>query len=111
MNDLKAKVFTEIRSYYSDVTETDEELNGVMFYPQSLRLTLNGFIQVKKLFTAYSFDMPSTIRARHLQALSKMEYPYYLTAKRLVLFSSMDSMMIKIHGGTEGFLENCSKIE
>ena len=43
--------------------------------------------------------------------LSKMKYPYFLTAKRLVLFSEMDAMVIKLQGGIDKFLENCLNTE
>jgi hypothetical protein len=40
-----------------------------------------------------------------------MEYPYFFTKSRLILFSEMDSMVIKLHGGIEGFLETCSQLD
>jgi hypothetical protein len=51
------------------------------------------------------------ILAKHQIALSKMEFPYAIWRKRLILFSDMDAMMIKLHGGVMGFLEAYSQID
>lgn len=114
MSPLKKALFREIRNHHKGDVEkiTDEQMNAVLFHhPDGLRLTLNGFIQVKSIFTAYSFEIPENIKSRHRQALSKLEYPYFFTKKRLILFSEMDAMMIKLHGGIEGFLESCYQID
>jgi len=113
MTSLKSSLFIEIKKHNPDLKDwTDDEMNTFIFQsPDSLRLSLAGFIRVRKIFTAYSFEIPKTIKTRHRFGMSKMEYPYYFTTKRLVLFSEMDAMMVKIHGGIEGFLETCSQIE
>lgn len=114
MTPLKKALFEEIRKHHGGDTAklSDEELNTLIFHhPDGLRLSLNGFIQVKAIFTAYSFQIPNTLKSRHNFGMSKMEYPYFLTQRRLVLFSEMDAMVIKLHGGIEGFLETCSKID
>ena len=112
MNPLKLLIFNEIKKQTPELSLlTDEELNNLIFHhPAGLRLSLTGFRIIKKIFTAYSFELPNTIKSRHHLGMGQMTYPYYLTSKRLVLFSEMDAMVIKLHGGVQGFLEVCSQI-
>ncbi len=107
MHPLKTAIFVEVRSKYEESTNlTDEQLNHLLFHhPDGLRLSLKGFLVIKSIFTAYSFEIPDTIRSKHQKSLGKMEYPYFFTKKRLILFSEMDAMVIKLHGGVQGFLE------
>ena len=115
MSRLKQAIFDELRKHYVDdeiVSLSDEGLNKYIFHhPDGLRLTLQGFIRLKKIFTVYSFSIPDTLKSRHHYGMSKMEYPYFLTQRRLILFSEMDAMIIKLHGGIEGFLETCSHLD
>lgn len=111
MTPLKTALFTEIRKHRGGEMEelSDEQMNARIFHhPDGLRLSLNGFVQIKAIFTAYSFEIPETIKSKHRHALSKMVYPYFFTKRRLILFSEMDAMMIKLQGGVEEFLETCS---
>jgi hypothetical protein len=108
MHPLKKAIFQEIRKHHEGTLDsiTDEQMNAAVFHhPDGLRLSLRGFVQVKAIFTAYSFEIPATLKSRHNLSMSKLEYPYFLTTKRLVLFSEMDAMVIKLHGGIENFLE------
>lgn len=108
MHPLKLAIFNEIRKCENDTDAslTDDEMNRLFFHhADGLRLSLSGFIKLKAIFTAYSFEIPDTIKTRHRFALSKMEYPYFFTKKRLILFSEMDAMVVKLHGGIERFLE------
>lgn len=113
MSPLKKAIFVEVRNNHPEAQPlSDTQLNALLFHhPDGLRLSLKGFIVIKNTFTAYSFEIPDTIRSRHQQAMSKMEYPYFFTRKRLILFSEMDAMMIKLHGGVQGFLETYSQID
>lgn len=114
MSPLKKAIFREVRQQAGGEVErvSDEEMNALMFHhPDGLRLSLSGFVQLKSIFTAYSFEIPENIKTRHRFGMSKMEYPYFFTKRRLVLFSEMDAMVIKLHGGIEGFLESCSQID
>lgn len=111
---LKKEIFQEICRHHPGKLEnvSDEQMNRLIFHhPDGLRLSLNGFLQVKAIFTAYSFEIPITLKSRHNRGMSKMTYPYYLTNRRLVLFSEMDALMIKLHGSIEGFLEVHSRID
>jgi hypothetical protein len=110
---LKKAIFEELRKQNEELAViNDENLNKLLFkYPDRLNLSLTGFIAVKKVFTAYSFEIPATLKSKHRYGMSRMEYPYFLTPKRLVLFSEVDAMVIKIQGGIEAFLEVCSQID
>jgi hypothetical protein len=109
MSPLKLAIFGEVRKNHPDddlTNLTDTEMNHLLFHhPDGLRLSLQGFVQLKGIFTAYSFPLPDTIKSKHQKSLGKMEYPYFFTKKRLILFSEMDAMVIKLHGGVQGFLE------
>lgn len=113
MSPLKIAIFEEIRKHYDQASDMDDDrLNKLLFHhPDGLRLSLTGFVIIKAIFTAYSFEIPETMKSRHRFGMSKMEYPYFFTKKRLILFSEMDAMVVKIHGGIEGFLETCSHID
>lgn len=113
MDALKRAIFGEVRAQRTETASlSDEELNKLMFQiPDKIRLSYSGFLLLKNIFTAYSFEIPETIKTRHQMGMSQMTYPYFFTKKRLILFSEMDAMMIKLHGGIEGFLETCYQIE
>jgi hypothetical protein len=113
MESLKIAIFKEVRQHHQKSTSlSDDELNNLIFHNVTgLRLTFPGFLILKNIFTVYSFEMSESLKARHHIGMSKMEYPFYITSKRLILFSEMDAMMIKLHGGIEGFLETCFNID
>jgi hypothetical protein len=113
MSLLKAAIFNEVRRHHEkSVDLTDEELNQKIFHtPNGLRLTFQGFLILKNIFTVYSFEMDVTLTAKHHIGMSVMEYPYYITTRRLILFSEMDAMVIKLQGGIKGFLETCFNID
>jgi hypothetical protein len=107
MQPLKTAIFKELRATTNKVDAfTDEQLNDVMFHhSDSLRLSYGGYLWMGKMFTAYQFPVPNTLKSKHQIGLSKMEYPYYITPNRLVLFSDTDAMVVKLAGGIERFLE------
>lgn len=107
MQPIKIAVFGEVKKQHTDLQSLDdEELNKLLFHhPAGLRLSLTGFKIIRKIFTAYSFELPNTIKSRHQYNMGKMEFPFYLTSKRLVLFSEMDAMVVKLHGDIKSFLE------
>lgn len=112
MGSLKAAIFNEVRKHHEkSVGLSDDELNQLIFHhPNGLRLNYHGFLILKNIFTVYSFEMDVTLTAKHQIGMANMEYPYYMTAKRLILFSEMDAMVIKLHGGIKGFLETCFNV-
>jgi dGTP triphosphohydrolase len=107
MNPLKVAIFLEVRNKHEEANQlSDVQLNNLLFHhPDGLRLSLKGFLVIKTIFTAYSFEIPDTMKSRHNKSLGRMEYPYFFTQKRLIVFSEMDAMVIKLHGGVESFLE------
>lgn len=113
MNPLKEAIFAEVRKHHEDMQDLDDdEINKLLFQqPSVLRLSLKGFIVIKGIFTAYSFQIPAELKSRHRLGLGKMSYPYFFTTRRLILFSEMDAMVIKLAGGIEQFLETCSQID
>jgi hypothetical protein len=113
VNRLKKALLAEIRKQNIEFAElSDEELQRLLFHHNDgLRLSLTGFMQCKSIFTAYSFEIPETIKTKHRFGLSKLEYPYFFTKRRLVLFSEMDASMVKLCGGVEPFLESCYQFE
>lgn len=113
MTPLKIAIFNEVRrNHEKAATLNDEQLNKLLFHHKDgLRLSYSGFIIVKNIFTVYSFEIPETIVSRHQAGMAKMEYPYFFTKRRLMLFSEMDAMTIKLSGGVEQFLENCYQID
>lgn len=110
MSPLKIAIFKEVRINNHDFEIlNDNELNSLLFHhPDGLRLSLTGFANLKNIFTVYSFEIPETIKSKHRLGMSKMTYPYFFTKSRLILFSELDAMTIKLTGGIERFLENCS---
>jgi hypothetical protein len=113
MSPLKNAIFVEVRNNHEKANDlSDDQLNKLLFHhPDGLRLSLTGFIIIKSIFTAYSFGLPDTIKSRHQRGMSKMEYPYFFTPTRLILFSEMDAMVVKLAGGIEPFLETCSQLD
>ncbi len=113
MNDLKVAIFDEVRkSNIKYVNYSYDELNQLVFHHSTgLRLTYSGFLILKNIFTVYSFEMDAELTARHHIGMDKMSYPYYITAVRFILFSSMDASIIKLCGGVKGFLETSYQID
>ncbi len=106
---IKVAIFSEIRKQNKKFANVDDdELNQTLFVNASgLRLTFPGFLILKNIFTVYSFDMDITITAKHQIGMASMMFPYYINPKRLILFSEMDAVVIKLQGGVKGFLETC----
>jgi len=113
MTPLKLAIFEEVRKQNAEAAElNDEQLHQRIFHHRDgLRLTYSGFLILKRIFTVYSFEIPETIKARHHAGMANMEYPYFFTSRRLILFSEMDAMTVKLCGGIEQFLENCFLID
>lgn len=104
---IKKAIFAEVRNTQEKASNwSDEQLDSLIFHNRSgLRLSYSGFTILKNIFTVYSFEIPVTIKSKHRYAMSKMEYPYFFTSKKLMLFSELDAMVIKLHGGIDKFLE------
>lgn len=105
---IKTKIFEEIKRHHEKSKNlTNEQLEKIVFYHHNgLRLTFSGFLIMKGIFTTYSFEIKSELKTKHYIGMSKMVFPYYVSEKRLILFSELDAMTIKLYGGIEKFLEN-----
>lgn len=106
-SNLKTAIAKELQIHVKSMQPlTDSQITESVFYHEnSLRLSYTGFVAMSKIFTAYQFPAPYKMIAKHYMALSKMDYPYYITANRLVLFSDSDATVIKLAGSVEHFLE------
>ena len=103
---IKELVFNQVRLYdttYKDLTF--DQLSSLFFQNSTtMRLTFTGFTVLRKIFTVYSFDLPANILTKHRMAFSTFAYPYYYTARRLMLFSSTDAVSIHLAGSIETYL-------
>ncbi len=107
INENKKKSFQEIRDkipHYQPFT--DENLNKSFFRTHdSLRLTLTGYKVFRAAFREYKFELPASIKSKHRIAMAHLEFPYFLSSQRLILFYEMDVIAVKL-AGLENFLEN-----
>lgn len=111
---MKVAIFDEVRKTIPELsTVSNDILNSKLFHHggDDLRLTYTGVRILQRIFTAYTFQIPLTLKAKHQMGLSKLEYPYYITHNRLVIFSDTDAVVIKLAGGVEQFLENNFQID
>lgn len=113
MTPLKTAIFAELRKTHpKSETYTDEQMHELIFHHRAgLRLSQAGYFLLKNVFTAYPFEIPETMKTKHHAAMANLEFPYFFTKRRLVLFSEMDAMTVKLSGGIEQFLENCYQID
>ena len=79
--------------------QTDDEIDCFLFArPNCLRLSYEGYKFFTKELKSYIFTFPSKLTNRQLITLSRhVHYPYYITMKNIVLFSSEDAFLIKLH--------------
>ena len=76
---------------------------------KGLRLTPLGYQLLKRDYDYYPFpiEKESKVTVRHILALdAEMNWPYYLTSKRLVLFSDEDSVILKLVGGYDNWIKS-----
>lgn len=106
-NALKAAIFSEIRLVRKEAVKyTDAQLNAKMFHhSDSLRLTYTGLLMIGTVFESYSFEIPPVFKSKHRIGLARLEYPYYISPVRLIMFSDTDAMVVKLAGNIEHFLE------
>jgi hypothetical protein len=78
----------------SDYTRYDLFLNK-----HTLRLRPLGVEMLKKLdYTSYTFEAPNPSGGDLLKLFRKMEYPYYIGKRRVILYSEQDAFMYKLGG-------------
>ena len=67
--------------------------------PNTLRLRKRGADQLNKIYTSYMFEIDTTVNSGALLKLyKKMEYPYYIGKKYIVLYSEQDAFIMKLGG-------------
>jgi len=76
---------------------------------KGLRLTSLGYQLLKREYEYYPYRLEKEVKvtARHILALdAEMQWPYYLTSKQIVLFSSEDNVIFKLVGGYENWINS-----
>lgn len=103
--DNAAAIKQQLFDYLIDCGEFEEhereELDSRLFKNRStVRLSRSGYQCLKKHFQHSSFGISSPLTGKELLTLKyEVQYPYFLTATRLYLFSSKDVFIIKLNGG------------
>ena len=72
--------------------------------PMSLRLTKKGVSLLKKKCRSWTVETPGKLAGNLMDLQSKMQHPYYIDKKDMVLFSEQDAFMARL-AGTEGWLK------
>jgi len=73
--------------------------------PKSLRLTKKGVNLLKKACRSWTVETPGKLAGNLMDLQSKMQHPYYIDKKDMVLFSEQDAFMARL-ASTEGWLKN-----
>tara|TARA_B100000949_G_C14096113_1_gene372091 strand:+ start:334 stop:687 length:354 start_codon:yes stop_codon:yes gene_type:complete len=69
---------------------------------RGLRLSKGGCFLMQKVYDNYEVKIKSNkpIKTKDIILLEKhLEYPYYITDKKLILFSEKDTVDFKLYGG------------
>ena len=67
--------------------------------PQGLKLTTWGKNQLGKHFNSYEFDNEALLNGKVLMKLdSAMEWPYYVSRNKIVLFNETDAAWFRLNG-------------
>lgn len=86
---------------YNDITDDVR----IFLNRHTLRLTPNGYKIFKKHYECWEFEHPPNKAGQLIKLLQKMRFPYYTTAKCIVLFSEQDAFMCRL-AGPDGWLES-----
>ena len=70
----------------------------------TLRLTKYGKNLLSKQYDAYQFESPMLSAKNLINLLRKMNYPYYVDKKIIVLFTEKDAFVAKL-AGAQGWLD------
>lgn len=89
----------------SHSVSADLEREKIFLNYSTLRLRKYGRDHMINVYDSWKFSPPEKITARMLLTLfRKMEHPYYLDKRMVVLFSEQDAFMCKL-AGFESWLE------
>lgn len=107
MNKIKKAIVKEYRGFHEFIDWEDGEIERFMFYQKgSLRLTQDGYRILKKDFENHLFKYEEELMSKHLGAITKQfTLPYYLSQKKLVVFSDSDAMLISLSGNLKKYFD------
>lgn len=90
-----------------DVETRDEAERLIFFRNNTIRLSYKGNQLLSKVADSYSFEHGmKELKAGHIITITRQfKYPFYLSGKFLVLYSSEDAALIKLYGSVETFLD------
>jgi hypothetical protein len=100
--DVKSQLFTHIQKSIPEYADADSvELQQMLFMnTNTIRLHIRGFNFMKKYFECYDFAIDNRLSGADLLTLKRqVQFPYFLSAKRLYVFSSKDAFVLKLNGG------------
>jgi len=99
---IKETIIAEVRKLdHRYESSTDAEIEKVVFRnTKTIRLRKSGWDILRKHFTSEKFELSRRLTGKELLILQKkMQYPYFLSAKNLYLFSTRDIFKIRLMGG------------
>lgn len=100
--DVKLQLFSYIRENISSLCEADDQTLDKMLFKNrfTIRLHRRGYQFMQKHFENFSFDIQSKLSGSNLLTLKKhIQFPYFLSDKKLYIFSSKDAFVLKLNGG------------
>lgn len=100
--DVKSQLFYHIKTSLPDYADIDDAALQKMLFmnKNTIRLHVRGFNFMKKHFECYDFAIDTKLSGADLLILKRqVQFPYFLSAKRLYVFSSKDAFVLKLNGG------------
>lgn len=99
---IKKAVIAEVRKLESICSEaSDEEVHNIIFRnSNSIRLKKSGWNILRRNFECEQFELSKKLTGKELIVLqNKLEWPYFLSAKNIYLFSTKDIFTLRLMGG------------
>ena len=88
----------------NEQSNRDFKQKDLFYNNRTLRLTKRGKGQMTKYYEHWSFESPGVSAGNTINLLQKMQFPYYLDNKILVLFTEQDAFMARL-AGAQGWLD------
>ena len=88
----------------NEQSNRDHKQKDLFYNNRTLRLTKRGKGLMTKYYEPWSFESPGTSVGNTINLLQKMQFPYYLDNKILVLFTEQDAFMARL-AGAQGWLD------
>lgn len=107
MNTQEKKIRKRVKKLIaSEFNLTVKETEQVLFITEnSMALTHHGHRILSSVYNYTQFYITETLLSKHILGLKQLNYPYYLTGKVLVLYSSEDATLAELYGSANDFLE------